>query len=669
MEVSESGQPYAFMQPPHWVNPTSDEIILERIKETDFSKKQADEGRDYCYFLDKIQYTNSDCNSEYIFLAYTLNEPSNLERASVNEVTLEDNENYHIHRISVLREGVLIDKLKDVQIKVLDGENQSSTGVLNNYKKINITIKDLHLFDIIILEDTRTKTFKEDEFIRKDFSKYVWISPDNYWAYGNFKFQFVNERQNPIAYKKVFFRDAEGNVIAPETNFLQKGERFVFEEQNFINLADTNREVSPYIDFATDSTWEKLSNYFAPIYHTIYNRNKVADFAPFLVEKLNALSTKEDQVRFAIEYVQNNINYIYNAHEMNGHLPQDPAVTFSNKQGDCKAKSVFLKVILDYLDISSEVVLVNYNADIHLDKYLPSLLNFNHVILKIYFKDQVYFVDPTIRDEFGLIENRGFIFFKYYLEIKNDQELQIQEPFQFDYFAIDEKVNFSVKNNVGDLVLTTIYKGNRANTMRRYFKMNSKQEIVDSWNNFLYHTLYYSGDRKGTDPRTIFQNASLEIINDDKNSNELTTKYTAKIEKAYYVDQQNKRFLMYFDRNMIKENAREYVHKDLLFWQNLDNEKYEISLFTDLNIDQKEKFTVQECDLKNRYFTYTCKKKILKNGATGSIEFRPTTNIEIEKQDFEAYRIAHHTIADSNFGLGVDIIEPSVFDKLKKMFG
>lgn len=107
---------------------------------------------------------------------------------------------------------------------------------------------------------------------------------------------------------------------------------------------------------------------------------------------------------------------------------------------------------------------------------------------------------------------------------------------------------------------------------------------------------------------------------------------------------------MYFDRNMIKQNVREYVHKDLLFWQSHDNERYEISLSTDLTIDEKEYYTVQESDIKNRYFTYKSKKKITKNGATIYIDFKPVTNTEIEQQDFQAYRIAHHEVANSNFG-------------------
>lgn len=659
---------YKIQKPESWTGSVGDEQLIEKIKESDFSNSQINEGRDYCYFLDKIYYTSNAESNEYVCMAYTLNEPSNLERASVMDVVVEENEVYNIHRISVLREGVLIDKIPDMKIKVLDSENQSSGGILSSNKKINITIKDLRLYDILILEDSRVKAFTDRDFLRKEFSKYVWVSPDNYWAYGSYQFTFVNEREEPVAYKKVFFRDAQGSVLEPEVHHLKKGEKFVIVEENYINPVDAGREIFPFIDFATESNWKDLSNYIAPIYEEIYNKSSLKDFAPKLVENLDAIANQDEKLQFAIEYVQNNIYYIFNADEMNGHKPQEPSVTYENKQGDCKAKCVLLKVILDYIGVDSSVVLVNYHTDYYIKYYLPSLLSFNHVVVRVNYRGEEYFIDATIRDEFGLIENRGFIYFMHYLEVKRDQELQQRKPYRYPYYCIDEKVEFNAENTIGKLRLNTTYKGNRANAMRRYFKNTNKREIVDSWNNFLFYSLNYSNDRNGTDVRNIFKDASIEIVNDDKKLNEFRIAYQATVDKPYYVDPQNNRFLMYFDRNVIKASARDFLHKDLPFWHNFDTEKYEINLYTDQKIDMEEKYTTQESTINNPYFEYTSRKKITKNGATVFIDYKPLVNLEIPQEEFEAFRTAHHTVADSNFGLGVDIIEPGLMNRLKFSF-
>lgn len=659
---------YKIQKPEAWAGNIEDHELIDRIKDSEFSRKQIDEGRDYCYFLDKKYYTSNTENSEYVCMAYTLNEPGNLERASVSEVIVEENEVYSIHRISVLRDGVLIDKIPDTKIKVLDSENQSSGGILSSNKKINITIKDLRLYDVLILEDSRLKTFTERDFLRKEFSKYVWVSPDNYWAYGSFKFTFINDREQDIAYKKTFFRDGQGNVLKPEINHLKKGEEFVIEEVNYINHVDASREIFPFIDFATENTWKDLSNYIAPMYEEIFSKYSLKDFASHLAEKLDAVDGLDEKLQFAIEYVQNHIYYIFNADEMNGHKPQEPSVTYENKQGDCKAKCVLLKVILDYIGVDSSVVLVNFNTDYYIKYYLPSLLSFNHVIVKIDYKGQEYFVDTTVRDEFGLIENRGFIYFMHYLEVKPDQVLQERKSYKFPYYCIDEKVEFNVQNTTGRLKLSTTYKGNRANAMRRYFKTTNKREIVDSWNNFLFYGLNYSGDRNGTDIRNIFKDATIDIVSDDKKLNEFRIQYTATVENPYYVDPQKNRFLMYFDRNVIKASARDFMHKDLPFWHNFDSEKYEINLYTDQKIDTQEKYTVQESTINNPYFDYKSRKKITKNGATVFIEYNPLVNLEIPQDHFEKFREDHHTIADSNFGLGIDIIEPGLMNMIKFNF-
>jgi hypothetical protein len=659
---------YKIRKPEIWAGNIDDRELMERIEDSEFAKKQNDTGKDYCYFLNKKYYTSNTENGEYSCMAYTLNEPANLERASVSDIVVEENEVYNIHRISVLRDGVLIDKIPDTKIKVLDSENQSSGGILSSNKKINITIKDLRLYDVLILEDSRVKAFTERDFLRKEFSKYVWVSPDNYWAYGNYKFTFINDREQKIAFKKTFFRDENGAVLQPELNYLNKGEKFVFEKQNYINPVDASREIFPYIDFATDNSWKDLSNYISSIYNEIFTTASLEDFAPNLIEKLDEISDLDEKIQFAVEYVQNNVYYIFNADEMNGHKPQEPAITYENKQGDCKAKSVLLKVILDYIGVESSIVLVNFHTDFYIKYYLPSLLTFNHAIVKINYKNEEFFVDATVRDEFGLLENRGFTYFMHYLEVKPDQELKIRKPYKYPYYCIDEKVDFNVQNTIGKIVLTTTYKGNRANAMRRYFKNTNKREVIDSWNNFLFYSLNYSNDRNGTDVRNIFKDASIDIVSDDKKLNEFKIQYESTVENPYYTDPKNDRFLMYFDRNVVKASARDFMHEDLPFWHNFDSEKYEINLYTDQKIDTQEKYTIQESNINNPYFDFISRKKVTKNGATINIEFKPLVNLEIPQNDFEKFRTDHHTIADSNFGLGIDIIEPGLMNMLKFSF-
>ena len=73
-------------------------------------------------------------------------------------------------------------------------------------------------------------------------------------------------------------------------------------------------------------------------------------------------------------------------------------------------------------------------------------------------------------------------------------------------------------------------------------------------------------------------------------------------------------------------------------WHNFDSERYEIELKTDENIDTKEKYTVQECDIKNEYFTHKAQKFITKNSGKVIVEYNPLTNIELPLYKLEPIR-------------------------------
>ena len=210
---TEEKELYRFVEAGDWTNSLSDSEMEKLLVETDFSREQTDEGRDYCYFLHKYSKIDDNSTSDYTLMAYTLTQPENLERASMYDMILEENEYFSIHRISVYRNGQLIDKTADTTIKVLDNEGQSGRGIISSSKKLNFSIKDLHLDDILILEDTKEKVFTEKEFLRRDFMKYVYVTPDTYWAYGKYHFKLINNRNKRVAYKDVFFRDEQGNVI------------------------------------------------------------------------------------------------------------------------------------------------------------------------------------------------------------------------------------------------------------------------------------------------------------------------------------------------------------------------------------------------------------------------------------------------------------------------
>lgn len=659
---------YIIGKPADWAPQLTDEAILDSIKESVFSQQQYDDGKDYCYFLKKIEYTDDSQNAEYTCMAYSVQQPSTLEFASVNEYVLYTSEHIVFHRISVLRDGVLIDKLPDTKFKVLDNENQSMDGVINSSKKVNITIKDVRLYDVLVVEDTRVLTFTDKDFLRKELIKYMWISPDVYWAYGKYELDFINNRSKPVTYKRMFFRDDKGDLLPVEEGVITPGERYGFRLENYLNPVDVNREVYPFIDFATRYTYEELIDFVYPYYHAALTTKPLEAYAPDLATKLDALGEDLDaKIELGIEYVQNSVRYIYNEEEMHGHKPQDPWVTYEFKQGDCKAKTVLLKSVLDYLSVDSEIILVNYNADFYLGHYLPSLFNFNHVILKINHKGESYFEDATYKDEYGTLGNRSFISFLNYLSIKPNSTLQQREGYKAATFAIFDEILLDVKDNVGKITVKTTYRYGRANSMRRYFKNTNKKAVVDNMNSFIFSCLDIA-DENNSDKRQVFREAQIQVLQDDKVNNVFVTEYTAFVDSPYYIGSDGGKYLKFYDANIVKQTLKDFVHKDVSYWQVFDSEKYRITIRSDKPIKTDDEYTNKQLHLDHQHFKFQLKKNIDKYGATADIEFIPLSNVEVSVADVPELRDKYAAIEKSGYGLGIAIAKPGIFDSIKALF-
>lgn len=404
-----------------------------------------------------------------------------------------------------------------------------------------------------------------------------------------------------------------------------------------------------------------------PYYQHAYEGKPLEEYASDLIEKLNNLGEDLDKkVQYAIEYVQNNIRYIYNEEEMHGHRPQMPWDTYSSKQGDCKAKTVLLKCILDYLKVDSEVVLVHYSADFFVTHYLPSLFNFNHVILKINYKGNEYFEDATIKDEYGQLGHRSYYCFVNYLPIRANGELTRRKEFVYPDFGFQDDVLYDVKDGVGQIRILTKYKFGRANQMRRYFKNTNRKVIIDNTNSYIYDCLSLRDQSNENDKRKIFIDTQLSVIKDDEELNEFVVEYKSTINTPY--DSPSEKVLKYYDGGIVKLGVRDHMQKDIVFLQAYDPEHYKITIRSDKPIVHTDATTNQELTLDTKYFKFKNKKDIQRFQATALITFEPVTNIEIPFDDIESLRQNYDSITKSHFGLGVLIAKPTIFEIFKSLF-
>lgn len=160
---------------------TKQENVAEWLKEqeTEFYQAQIAQERDYCFWCRIVETAKPNSVEDYTSMAFTLNEPNTLNNAAKTNYILKEDEILFIHTISVVRDGQVIDKINDINVKVLDHVSEDNQGSFENEKSVTILIRDLHLNDIFLIETTIKYKYDKDS-IRNLFFRYTYSYPEHY---------------------------------------------------------------------------------------------------------------------------------------------------------------------------------------------------------------------------------------------------------------------------------------------------------------------------------------------------------------------------------------------------------------------------------------------------------------------------------------------------------
>ena len=633
----------------------------------DFYQAQIAQERDFCFWCRRVETAKGSSLESYSSMAYTLNDPQTLNLAANSSFILNEEETLRIHTLSVVRDGQVIDKMKDINVKVLDHVNGESSGFFENKKNVTVLIRDLHLNDIFIIETTTVRKYKEDS-IRNDFFRYSFQFPGTYWVYDEYRFELINETGQTLEGNYHYFRDEADELLEKEAIVIENGSSFTIEEREYKGKEIKEGYLEPFIDFSTQKSFPEITEALDKIYQKYYEVD-LTSFAPELIEALEKQPSLEHKIKYAVDFVQKEIYYLYNESEMDGHEPQAAEVTYTSKQGDCKAKTLLLKVILDYLGVASQIALVGYSADIFLPVYTPSPFIFSHAILKVYHGGQIYFVDATIENDQGFLGKRRKDSFMYYLELVAGTDLQNQKPFVEALPEVEEVIHCDVVEDTATFSLKGIYRGGLANRMRASFKNQTNKDILNNFSVSVHNNMALYNKYKREEIDNYFSDASIQLVSDDKETNELEVLYKATISEPYLKDGKN-RILHYWDRTyFVNDEAKNHTHKDFPLWVDRNSVKMEIHLTTDGTIDQQDRYTRKECNLTSTYLNHKTSKKLSEHSASCYLDYQAYRNLPLSGDELKEYIKINDEITDNNWGIGIDIVQEGLFKKITRLFG
>jgi len=139
------------------------------------------------------------------------------------------------------------------------------------------------------------------------------------------------------------------------------------------------------------TSWDKLgAAYLERIDKQLKIDRSARELATSLVE---GLSNDREKTLALANYVQQNITYKAIEFGRRSTTPNAPGLVLTNRYGDCKDHAVLLHGLLEAAGIESRLVLVKVGGDIL--PQMPTLDQFNHMIVGIPEGDEIRFIDTT----------------------------------------------------------------------------------------------------------------------------------------------------------------------------------------------------------------------------------------------------------------------------------
>lgn len=180
--------------------------------------------------------------------------------------------------------------------------------------------------------------------------------------------------------------------------------------------------------FADTRDWTALAVAISPHYLKDY------PLPAAWVTKVDAIAathaTPAARAFAALRLVQDDLRYVSLSVGAGGYLARTPEEVIATGFGDCKDKSLLLRVILTRLGIPAWVALTDLDAGHGLPEELPSLWVFDHMILKAKIDGKVVWMDPTGTHAGGGIDTAAALDYGFALPLSGQApaDLEPMEP-------------------------------------------------------------------------------------------------------------------------------------------------------------------------------------------------------------------------------------------------
>jgi lipoprotein NlpI/transglutaminase-like putative cysteine protease len=377
---------------PSWVEPIA---IPEGSKAAPLVVRLAD-----------TQYLVKEAPIVYIRRAVMINDAASLAAAGQLSVSfVPQYQRLYLHAIRVLREQTALDRSASSTIRFLQRETGLERGIYSGEVTASILVNDLRVGDTI--EIAYSLEGQNPVFSGKFSDTVGW---DQSTPIALRRVVLNHPASRPISWR-ILGNGQSNSRLVPTESTVDGMRKLRFEEKSIPEvtleaLTPSDYRVFRALQFSEYAGWDDVVAWASGLFPSDGVRDSELRQ---VVGRLRALSTTEERVAAALEYVQSEIRYFSVSLGESSHRPAAPDIVVQRRYGDCKDKSFLLMSLLREVGIESDPVLVRLGGRRALEGALPSPQLFDHMIVRTMVDGNAFYLDPTRFGQHGHLRRMGQI--------------------------------------------------------------------------------------------------------------------------------------------------------------------------------------------------------------------------------------------------------------------
>ena len=379
-----------------------------------------------------------------------------------------------LHHLRVWRDGAWQDRLRDAQLAVIQQETQLWQHMFDGTQTLVAVMSDIRVGDVV------SYAYTIEGFNPVFDSHYL----DAHWMGWSLPTARRYLRLSWPTSRTVWLR-RHGDLPAPQESVAAGLHEAVWDLHAVPTCAeeyDVPPDLDPYpwVQVSEFGTWEDVVQWALPLYAAADSPHEA--LRVFAQDLTAESTTPQERVLACLRWVQDDLRYFGIEMGVRSHAPHDPSTVLRRRFGDCKDKALLLVAMLRALGIQAWPALVSNGALGAVADWQPDPTVFDHVIVQVALEGRSYWMDPTLTQQGGGLQDLWIPSFQWALPIRSGIRDLVavptpQRPMGRSHVEYDYRV-FKGRRSPA-LHVRSRYEGRRADMVRAWLADISQQDLQE----------------------------------------------------------------------------------------------------------------------------------------------------------------------------------------------